>query len=507
MHNFLSRDGTSPLVLLEAGREEVRRYGGQLLEARVQSAERRDAGFCVKLDDGRVVFARRLLVTTGLVDELPNLPGVRERWGRDVVHCAYCHGWEVRDQQVGVLATGPLAVHQALLFRQLTSDIVLFRHTAPPLALDESAQLEARDIRVVEGRVAALEVEDDRLTGVRLDDGTLVARQVVVVGAPMMARAEVLASLGLQPTPHPPGVGALVPADASGLTAVPGVWLAGNVTDLSATVVGAAAQGATAGAAINADLVAEDTRVAVDAARHKAADAAHGLANGHDHVPRDPRQLVTREFWNARYASAEAIWSGKPNAQLVASLSGVAPGTALELAAGEGADAIWLAQRGWRVTAIDISSVALERAATIAAAGPDVGDRITWQQGDALTWTPPSAAFDLVSMHFFQLPKAQRDQVYPRLAAAVRPGGRLLIVGHHPSDLATTMSRPKLPEWLFTPEEVAKLLDPTEWEVTLSAPAREAVDPHGRPMTIHDAVVFAVRRLVDATPGGLRRLE
>src|SRR5206468_7752463 len=150
MHNFLSRDGTSPLVLLESGREEVTRYGGHLLEARVQSAERRDTGFCVTLDDGREVFARRLLVTTGLVDQLPDVPGLRERWGRDVIHCPYCHGWEVRDQAVGVLASGPMAIHQALLFRQLTADVVLFAHTGPALTDEQAQQLAARDIRVID---------------------------------------------------------------------------------------------------------------------------------------------------------------------------------------------------------------------------------------------------------------------------------------------------------------------------------------------------------------------
>lgn len=170
-------------------------------------------------------------------------------------------------------------------------------------------------------------------------------------------------------------------------------------------------------------------------------------------------------------------------------------GQTLEVGAGEGGDAIWLAQRGWQVTAVDISAVALERAARIASTfGTDVADRIEWQQADALTWTPPPAQFDLVTLHFLHLPKPRRDKVYPRLAAAVRPGGRLLIVGHHPSDLATTAGRPNLTDWLFTPEDVVELLDPASWEVTLSAPARDAADPDGRSITIHDAVVYAVRR-------------
>lgn len=265
MHNFLSRDGESPLALLESGRTEVRGYGGQVLQGRVQTAVRHGDRFSVSLEDGRQISARRLLVTAGLVDELPDVAGLRERWGRDVIHCPYCHGWEVRDQSVGVLATGPMAVHQALLFRQLTSDVVFFSHTAPPLTREQADQLAARDIRVIDGRVVALEVADDHLAGVRLEDGRLVARQALVVGPRMTARSDVLRSLGLQPTANPAGVGEAIAADAMGLTEVPGVWVAGNVADLSATVIGAAAQGVAAGAAINADLVAEDTRRALEA--------------------------------------------------------------------------------------------------------------------------------------------------------------------------------------------------------------------------------------------------
>jgi thioredoxin reductase len=262
-----SRDGISPLELLELGRAEVRGYGGQVREGRARTVARNDLGFTVTLDDDRVVSARRLLVTTGLVDELPDVLGVRERWGRDVLHCPYCHGWEVRDQPVGIVASGSRAVHMALLFRQLTSDVVLFTHTAPALSDEQTEQLAARGVGIVMGLVDSLEVVDDRLTGVRLRDGTVVARQAVVVTPRFVARSQVLTALGLQPTANPFG-GEFVAADAMGLTDVPGVWVAGNVTDVAASVVVAAAGGASAAAAINADLVAEDTRLAVSAHRN-----------------------------------------------------------------------------------------------------------------------------------------------------------------------------------------------------------------------------------------------
>jgi thioredoxin reductase len=157
----------APAELLERGRAEVGRYGGQVVAGEVTAAARDAEGLTVILADGRSVRGRRLLVTTGLVDELPDIPGLRARWGRDVLHCPYCHGWEVRDQAIGVLATGPRAVHQALLFRQLSDDVIVFSHTMPP-AGEEAEQLAARGIRVVDGEVASLEVADDRLVGVRL---------------------------------------------------------------------------------------------------------------------------------------------------------------------------------------------------------------------------------------------------------------------------------------------------------------------------------------------------
>jgi thioredoxin reductase len=274
VHNYLGREGTPPGELLALGRAEVAGYGGEFLAGAVTGAVRDDDGFTVTLADGATVWGRRLLVTTGLVDELPDVPGLAQRWGRDVLHCPYCHGWEVRDQAIGVLATGPTAMHQALLFRQLSDDVTLLLHTAPPLGPDEAEQAAALGIRCVDGKVAAVEVAGDRLTGVRLRSGESVPLQALVVAPRFTARADVLASLGLETVELETGghvVGSYVPADAMGATAVPGVWVAGNVTDLKAQVIASAAGGLNAAAALNADLVAEDARMAVSAARSASA--------------------------------------------------------------------------------------------------------------------------------------------------------------------------------------------------------------------------------------------
>jgi thioredoxin reductase len=272
VHGVLGHDGRPPAELLDLGRREVRAYGGHVVDGTVATARPQDGdgGFVVTLADGRSTVARRLLVAAGLVDELPDVAGLAPRWGRDVLHCPYCHGWEVRDRPIGVLATGPRATHQALLFRQLSDDVVMFAHTCPP-GPEQAEELAARGIPVVEGEVVAVEVVDDRLAAVRLADGTVVARGALAVASRLVPRAPFLDDLGLATAEHPSGMGEHVPADATGRTAVAGVWAAGNVTDPAAQVGAAAAAGNFAAAQINADLVAEETRRAVSERRRGAA--------------------------------------------------------------------------------------------------------------------------------------------------------------------------------------------------------------------------------------------
>lgn len=267
VHGMLGHDGTPPAELLARGRAEVRRHAGHVVEGEVTAATRAGGGFLVTLADGRRTTARRLLVTSGLVDELPAVDGLADRWGRDVVHCPYCHGYEVRDRRIAVLGTGPASYHHVLLFRQLSDDVVLVVHDAPEPDETQAAQLAALGVEVVHGRASGIEVADDAISGVRLDDGRLLDREVVAVATRMVARAGFLSHLGLDPVPHPSGMGVHLPAGAAGVTDVPGVWAAGNVVDLTAQVGASAAAGALAGAHMNADLVAEEAAAAVAAHR------------------------------------------------------------------------------------------------------------------------------------------------------------------------------------------------------------------------------------------------
>jgi thioredoxin reductase len=260
VHGLLARDGMPPAELLDRGQAEVRGYGGHVVFGEGSGIVREDGGFKVTLADGRVSRARRLLVTIGLVDELPDVSGLAEGWGHNVIHCPYCHGWEARDRAIGVLGSSPMSLHQVQLFRQLSDDVTFFTHTMPPLTDEQYEELAARDISVVDAVVTAWEPG-----GVRLADNALIPRDVLAVAPRATLRADFLAALGLEPVEHPSGMGVHIPADATGRSGVSGVWLAGNVTDPSAQVGAAAAAGALAGAHINADLVAEEVRLAVKA--------------------------------------------------------------------------------------------------------------------------------------------------------------------------------------------------------------------------------------------------
>ena len=255
-HGFLTRDGSNPLELTALGRAEAAGYGVEIVEATVTAVDRDDAGHLrVETDTGEVRTGRRLLLTAGLVDVLPDVPGVAQRWGKDVVHCPFCFGWEVRDRPVGILATGPLAIHQALLWRQWTPDLVVFRHTAAEFDAEDRARLDKHGIEVVDGEVVALDTDQGRMRGVRLDSGETVAREVLVVAPRFEARHQLLDDLGVEVAELPQGNGVQVVADPMGRTAVPGVWVAGNTANPMLGVLQAAASGTTAAMAIQFDLI------------------------------------------------------------------------------------------------------------------------------------------------------------------------------------------------------------------------------------------------------------
>lgn len=258
MQGFLSRDGMPPAELLAAGRAEARRYGVEVIEDRVLSI---GPGFRARLASGQELVVRRVLLATGVGDELPDIAGVQERWGRDLLHCPYCHGWEVRDQPLGVLGTRPDAVQHALLIAQWSADVVFFEHTME-LTADDLTRFEARGVTVARGVVTNLVVEDDRLVGVQLADGQLVRRTAMFIRPVNVPHPDdLVAGLGCEVD-----AGGFVLVDATGRTSVTGVWAAGNVVDPRLQVITSAGAGSAAAIAINADLVQDDVDRALAAA-------------------------------------------------------------------------------------------------------------------------------------------------------------------------------------------------------------------------------------------------
>jgi thioredoxin reductase/SAM-dependent methyltransferase len=475
MHGYLGHEGAPPGELMETGRAEVRAHGGEVLSGRVVGVRRRgDGRFRLDLTGGHTLVARRVLAATGLSDDLPAIEGIAEGWGRGVVHCPFCHGFEVRDQRLVQIVTHPLGLHPTPLFRHLTDRLTVVLHD--PAGLDEGAleALAASGVTVERNEVRrVLTGPDGEVSGVELGDGRILEADAVVVGSRFRARADVLAGSGLTTTPHPTGAGDVLAVDARGETAVPGIYAAGNVTDPSLQVLPSAAQGSQVGAMIAFSLAEEDLRAA---GRHSGEESD----------------------WDHRYGGPDRAWSGNPNGTLVREATSLAPGSALDVGAGEGADALWLAERGWKVTATDISGNALARIRTEAERR---GLAVTLVRGDVNDPAPfGTRTFDLVSLQYGSFKRTPDQRGLSSLLAAVAPGGTLLVVHHDltalgdPVDVATG-TRMYDPEAFVGVGEIAAALaaDPGTWHVETHETRRR---PPGAASTHHvsDVVLRAVRR-------------
>lgn len=427
MHGFIGRDGTPPAELIADATAEVRRYGVEVLHGRAVSATRDEDNFVVELAAGHVVRARRIVVATGLLDELSAIDGLAAHWGEQVIHCPFCHGYEARDQRIVQIVTHPMGLHTAPLFRQVSADLTVL--IAPGLDVD-AAEVEAlrsagADVRTAD--IARVVSTDGRLAGVELRDGSLIEADTIAVGPRFHPRVEPFAALGLQPEPHPTGLGEVIVVNEQGATSVAGVYAVGNVTDPSHQVLQAAAHGSRVGGMVAFDLAAEDVR-----------EAARPSAGAAD--------------WDQRY-SGERLWSGNPNGSLVREVGDLPVGRALDVGAGEGGDALWLAERGWTVTASDISPRALER---IGAEAGRRGLEITGLLADANARTPfPRAGFDLVAACYASIPRTPDLRGVHTVLEAVAPGGTLVVLSH---DLEA-MHDPQHRHRPFDPDAYVRLED------------------------------------------------
>ncbi len=480
MHGYLGWDGAPPADLTERGRAEVRSYGGEILTGRVLTVERRDDGsFQVEVGGGHRVVARRVLAATGLVDVLPDVEGLAQHWGRDVIHCPFCHGYEVRDRRVVQIITHPLGFHPSAVFHHLAGQLTIVVHAADSAADVPIDELTAGGVEVVTStvrRIVADEQFEERVVGVELDDGRLLPADAVVVTPTFRPRADVFAATGLATAPHESGAGEVVEVDPTGQTAVPGLYAAGNVADPTMQVLQAAAHGSRVGAMIAFDLAGDDLRAVA-------------------------RTSGDQADWDHRYGGDAHVWSGNPNGTLVAELADLSPGRVLDVGAGEGGDAVWLAEHGWTVTASDISQRGLARAAAEAERRGLAVECVHVDANELDAFA--GGQFDLVSMQYGSIHRTPEQRALANVLGAVAPGGTLLVVGHDLTpwnqpvdvDVKTRMFDPAA--FLGIEEIAAAVVANDEWELerheTRPRPPGAASAHHH----VDDVVLRARRRTAD----------
>ena len=476
MHSYLGHEGLAPSQLAAIGREEVRSYGGEVIAGRaIEVTRTAEDRFRIELVGGHTVIARRVLAATGLVDELPDIDGLAEHWGGDVIHCPFCHGYEVRDLRIVQIITHPMGLHAAGLFRQLSARLTLVLHDEVDADHPELDVLRDSGVNVVDRRVLSIVTGDDgHIAEVEVAGGDRIKADAVAIGTRFSVRAGVFASLGIKPAEHPTALGDFVATDPTGQTSVPGLYAAGNVTDPSQQVAQAAAQGSWVGGMISFSLTREDIEA-----------AARPSANQAD--------------WDHRY-SGDQIWSGDPNGTLVKEIRGVDAGRALDVGAGEGGDAVWLAEQGWRVTATDISPRALDR---IAAVAHDRRLPIECQHVDANAHEAfESGAFDLVSAHYASIPRTPDRRGIDNLLSAVARGGTLLVVGHDLEPMRAPIdthqhSRPFDPDaYVRVDDFIAALVEAPDWSIEVHEKRHR---PAGAASASHhvDDIVLRAKRLAD----------
>lgn len=473
MHGVLGNEGTDPAELLRRGRAEVAQYGVELRESTVERVDASDLAVTVRLSDGETLTARALVVATGITDALPDIPGLAERWGTSVLHCPYCHGWEVRDQRLAVLTTSPLGLHQAQLVRQWSDQLVVFTAGLGALSDSDADRLRARGIQLVDEPVVEVLGDGNQVTGVRTAGGDVIEVDAIFTAGTLVPHDSFLAHLDLARAENP--MGSFLAVDDTGRTSHERIWAVGNITNPGANVPMVISAGAMAGAMVNMALVTED----------------FDHAMSHEGWP----VIAPETFWEDFYAGSEKVWSGRVNAVLADVAAATVPlGAALDLGCGEGADVIWLAQRGWRATGIDISPTAIARAQQ-AATSLGVGDACTFVASD-LSALDGSSSYELVTASFLHSPvELPREAVLRQAASLVAPGGHLLITSHAAAPPWADASAHDH-RFLSPAEELEQLaLDPAAWEtVVAETRLRPATGPDGEKAELEDSVILVRRR-------------
>ena len=473
MHGVLGHEGIDPADLLRKGREELAAYDVEIRAGRVARLDQTDHedgnGVSVLLEDGERLTGRVAIVATGVTDELPGIPGLAERWGATVLHCPYCHGWEVRDRRIGVLTTSPLGMHQAQLIRQWSDDVVVFTAGLGQLDEADEQRLLARGITLVTAPVTEVLGEGDQVTAVRTADGSVTEVGALFTAGTLRPHDGFLTHLGLERTDTP--AGSFLAVDATGKTSSDRIWAVGNVSNPMANVPISMSAGTMAGSFVNMTLVTDDF----------------------DRATARPTPV---DFWQEKYAGSDRIWSGNVNTVLGDIAVGLVPGKALDLGSGEGADVIWLAREGWQATGIDISEHAVARGREAARAAGLSEEQARFVASDLSSLSDLGGSYDLVTASFFHSPvELPRADILRRAAELVSTGGHLLVTSHAAAPPWADASAHEH-RFLDAKEELEALDLPEEaWEtVVLEHRHRAVTSPSGEPATLEDSVVLLRRR-------------
>lgn len=262
VHTYLTRDGIPPREFRRVAWEQMRPYDVEVREARVLNVERAGTVFRVALEGGGVVEARRVLLATGMVDVMRELPGYSDLWGKAIFQCPFCHGWEIQDRAWGVLATNEVSLDFAVMLTGWTRDLVVFVMDGFEVPADKRALLENAGVRLETRRIRGLIAAGEKLEAVELEDGTRVPREILF-DRPPQRQSSLVQRLGLELNEE-----GFVKLKGPGETSVPGIYAAGDLGTRAQAAIVAASAGMMAAGMLNHDLNQEQ------------AGAAHGPARG-----------------------------------------------------------------------------------------------------------------------------------------------------------------------------------------------------------------------------------
>jgi thioredoxin reductase len=260
-HNLFTRDGTPPGELLRLGKKDLEKYETvEVREGVATGASGTDGEFTVTLDGEEDVSARKLLISTGVVDVMPDVPGFAEAWGRGIYHCPYCHGWEVRDRPLAVLADGPAMMHRVTLIRNLSRDLVALTDGSE-ISGEDREKLETLGVPLCEKKISRIEGDAGagRLTGIVFEDGETLAREALFANPPQRQRSELAEMLGCEVEYVEMAKSYMISTDAmTQETTVKGVFAAGDAGRSMQSLPAAVASGTNAGAFMNYTLASDD---------------------------------------------------------------------------------------------------------------------------------------------------------------------------------------------------------------------------------------------------------